>query len=1095
MGGLFELQRDLKAESAQKKRTAKTKASALDARTLVEDAWALDLDPKVIEPMYRKIAAKDEAVALALARLDASRPETNRAMFEESIEIIAPVIAARLRTDRAMHAAQLLANAGPRAARAVPALRVAAESLKDKAAQLWCAWAIARIGSDEDLPFAARIAGAKPPWVMTEALARRGVAESITRAIETVRAWLETRQRKEAERTGIGELMEALGEARSEEALSVLHEAIDTPLSRQALAAIAKIAHASSREPVERYLSLLAGDREENWPYRLPADDALRAIAPRAAWPPLETARDALAYLHPRRYAWPKVEEISIWITLAARALRLQGEATDIEAVARLANAPFWAVRVEAAIAYEKVHGEKPKLVFWDEPRTTRALKTMKPRALLDVVGDSSTVFRHNVVRALSKTKDAKTQTALADIARAELEGRPNHPVDYYEPSDMGEDADAMLSALKTLAKKPPIKKRLAKTTSLWIQNEILGREINPSEWQRGVPEQPPPLLASVKKIGARSQGSFAIGRHTNALAYSHDGTKLAAVGDGLGVIVDADSGATICELELRFNWGYGVIFSNDDKELWVCYHGGHLELFDAETGKTKRSLEGHRGVPNGIRGMAMSPDGTRLLTAGTDGRAFLFSLPSGSVVKKWTVEKGSFYGTAFSPDGKRFALSQLRDDKAKKGDAVFVGDSKTGKAARADTPTSMWALSFAKNGSLVMAGEGKHIIFSNERGKTSRKLVQSDVVRALFTPDDKTLIAVSQNGVANAWDVASGKPKKLAAGDGALWALARNPKNGTLAIAGTAGIVHRFDEKLTKIGGDAALAMHTGQARGFAVMKDGRFFTCGWDGRLLFWSPSGTKVVHQLEERMTEVELTADERHVLVLCSSGLLCFDTQTLAITGRYAPKIKNDSIMNPESLAISGELAAVGHWGGSVRTFTIPTLEPQATVQLGKPEIEVLTAYDGGFLCGTDDGRIVSLSASLEIRWTLSGFGREAEDNDRPVSVSALAVHDKMLAAGQWPRLYDLSGAKPVMKKRFVTDGGLFNNLVFSPSGARLIAATSYSFEVYDRAMGTLLAKLDRKEFPGCDELTRAAALSEDEYLVGAENGTLFQVTLS
>ena len=491
---------------------------------------------------------------------------------------------------------------------------------------------------------------------------------------------------------------------------------------------------------------------------------------------------------------------------------------------------------------------------------------------------------------------------------------------------------------------------------------------------------------------------------------------------------------------------------------------------------------------------MAMSPDGTRLLTAGSDGRAFLWELPSGEIVKKWATNSGTFYATTFSPDGKRFALSQLRDDKAKKGDAVFVGDSKTGKATSFATPTSMWALSFAKNGTLVMAGEGKHVLFSNERGRVSRKLVQNDVVRTAFSPDDKTLVAVSQTGLANAWDVASGKPKKLAAGDGPLWALAQNPKNGALAMAGTAGIVYRFNAKLTKIGGDAALAMHTGQARGFAVMKDGRYFTCGWDGRLLLWSPSGARVVHQIEERMTEVVLGEDERHVLVLHSSGLLCFDTQTLAITGRYAPKIKNDSIMNPESLAISGELAAVGHWGGSVRTFAIPTLEPRATVQLGKPEIEVLTPYDGGFLCGTDDGRIVSLSSSLEVRWTRVGFGREAEEDDRPQSVTALAVHDEMLAAGNWPRLYDLSGAMPVMKKRFITNSGLFNNLVFSPSGARLIVPTSYSFEVYDAHVGTLLAKLDRREFPGCDELTRAAVLSEDEYLVGAENGTLFMVTL-
>ena len=388
--GLAGAARDLRGRS---------EIAAIGAREMVPPAEASAWARAVL-------AAKDEAVALAIARLDLAEPESNRAMFEESIEIIAPMIAARLRTDRVMHAAQLLGNAGPRAARAVPALRAAAESSKNKDAQRWCAWAIARIGSDEDLPFVAKIAGEKPPWVLTEALVRRGVAPSITLAIETLRGWLEARAKKEADRTGIGELMEALGEARSEEALPLLHDAIDTPLSRQAFAAIAKIAHASSRAPVEQDLSLLAGDREDNWAYRLPAEDALRAVAPRSAWPPLDTAREVLRFIHPRRYAWPKAEEIAIWITLAARALRLQGDAADLEAVARLANAPFWAVRVEAANAYEKVHGEKPKLVFWDDARTTRAMKTMKPKALFDVARDPSTVFRHNVVGALAKTKD-----------------------------------------------------------------------------------------------------------------------------------------------------------------------------------------------------------------------------------------------------------------------------------------------------------------------------------------------------------------------------------------------------------------------------------------------------------------------------------------------------------------------------------------------------------------------------------------------------------------------------------------------------------------------------------------------------------------
>jgi WD40 repeat protein len=1101
VGGLFELQRELAVESARKKRTAKTKAKALaaDPRTLIDEVWASDLDPKIVEPLYRKLAPKDEAIALTLARLDARSFESNRALFEENVTLVAPLLAARLKTDQAVFAAQLIGNLGPRAERALPALREAAKSGSDKSKQLWCAWAIARLGSEDDLAFAAKVVGPKPPPPMIAALARRGVPAFTALAIESVRSWLDARKTKSIDSDGarsVAEAIDALGEARSKDALDVLHEALDTPQAPAALGALASIAHPSSREPVERMLGLLAGDREKNWAHRLGGDDVLRAILPSAAWPPLDTAREVLEFAHPRRYGWPKVDDVGQLVTLAARALRMQGDTADVERVARLANAPLRTVRIEGSLAYAKVHGRPPALEYWDEPRTERALKTMKPSALLDIATRDTTVFRHNVVRALAKTKDAKVRTKLADFARAELESRPNHSVNYYEESDLGPDLHGFIDALETLGKDASIKKRLAKTTSLWIRHHILGAEIGPYEWSRGAPDPTPPLLPSVKKLGGRAQGSFAIGRHTNALAYSHDGTRLAAVGDSLGVIVDADTGETRVELELRYNWGYGAVFSNDDKRLYVAYHGGHVEVFDAETGKTLRSLEGHGGVPNGVRGIALSPDGKRLLTAGSDGRAFLWELPSGKIVRKWAVKAGTFYGTAFSADGERFALSQLKDDKAKKGDAVFVGDAKTGKATSFETPTSMWALAFAKNGTLVCAGEGKHIFFSNENGKPTRKLGQSDVVRVEFTGDDKTLVAISQNGEAKAWDIASGKAKKLPAGDGPLWALARNPKDGTIAMAGTAGVVHRFDASLQKIGGETALTMHTGQVRGFAILKSGRFFTCGWDGRLLVWDASGTRLVHQTEERMTDVALTADERHVLVLVGrKGLLCFDAQTLAITGQYLPKITNASTTNPESLAVNGDVAAVGHWGGFVRTFTIPTLEQRGEVSLGKPEIEALAPLADGFVCGTDDGRVVALSGALETLWTLAGNGRDLVDSDdRAASVSALAVHDKTIATGQSARLYDVSGATPVLEKRIVTHGGLFNNLAFSPSGARLFVPTSWSFEVYDTTIGTLLAKLDRKEFPGADQLTRAAPISEDEILVGAENGSIYQVTL-
>ena len=110
----------------------------------------------------------------------------------------------------------------------------------------------------------------------------------------------------------------------------------------------------------------------------------------------------------------------------------------------------------------------------------------------------------------------------------------------------------------------------------------------------------------------------------------------------------------------------------------------------------------------------------------------------------------------------------------------------------------------------------------------------------------------------------------------------------------------------------------------------------------------------------------------------------------------------------------------------------------------------------------------------------------------------ALHGNTLASAATDhtvRLYDVSGAMPVTKKRILTAASLFNNVAFSPSGARLFAPNSYGLEVYDAVMGTLLLKIDRTAFADADELTRVTPLSEEKLLVGAENGNVYEVTLA
>ncbi len=682
--GLFEVQRELAGESRRKKKTAGTKARSLakDPSALVDDAWASDLDPKTLGPLYRKLAEKNPAIELALARL-AGNAEAMRALIEENAALVAPLVTSRLTTDAVARAAQILGGFGVHAKRAVPTVRALAEQSSDPTTKLWCAWLLASIGEADDVAFAAKLAGGKAPPAVVSALAQRGSPEHVARAIDQVRTWLDLRKKKNLHRDDAQPALSAiaaLGEARAREALPVLHEALGTPYVAVVMRALLAIADPSTRDPIETLLAKLAGDPERNLPYRLPAENILRALTPRASWPSLESAHLALTRLHPERYGWPKVDDWSDLVAHAVSALALQGNEEEVATAARFANAPFRLVRAAALPAYVKLRGAPPALEYWDEARVKLAAKTTKASShrgraaavqLLEIASKETTVFRHNLFRAVAKSKDDKARAALADVIREELESRENYRIEYYEGDDVGPDLHGLFDAIATVARTPALKKRLASTTSLWIRHHALGQEPAPSDWLEIAPDETP-LHADVQKLGVRAGGSFAIGHHTNGLVYSNDGSRLAAVGDRLGVIVDAESGATKTSLDLRYNWGYGAVFSKDDKLLYVAYHGGHLEVFDAQTGKPVRSIEGHGGVPDGIRGIAISSDGKYLLTAGSDGRAFLRHLPSAKVVRKFDGKPGTFYGVAFSRDSQYFALSYLRPDKAKHGDGLL---------------------------------------------------------------------------------------------------------------------------------------------------------------------------------------------------------------------------------------------------------------------------------------------------------------------------------------------------------------------------------------------------------------------------------------
>lgn len=590
---------------------------------------------------------------------------------------------------------------------------------------------------------------------------------------------------------------------------------------------------------------------------------------------------------------------------------------------------------------------------------------------------------------------------------------------------------------------------------------------------------------------------------------YSKDGKRLASISRDSVIIWDAHTGKQLRRLRSSHQAEYtqrlsSMSLSPDGEEV-AAANGMRVYVWEIETGLQLMDFPiTSKSVFRGETHILYSPNGEQLAIAG-GASVGIYDTTSGELISELTIEnhRASFYGLCWTSDGSRLSAATLDP-------AVVTWNSETGELVRRFEVQKGRSFSHCP----TLSADGKTLVASTANtihvweftsGKHLNDIeLEADLFQNIvLTPDNKTLIAGSQDGNIHIVDFETGELKRKI--EGGLWierSMAVSPDFKTVAIGAVYPTIRQWDietgqekyPELTSFG-------HNAEVQCVAYSPDGRLIASGgpnhqinlWDassGKLirklpsessanhLAFTPSGQQLLTSWSnsglirvwdvatgEQLRTVEtgmkrvrlfaLTPDAKQLIVVASDSKYSWHSPMGEETCRVwdfesGEKLREFTIQtaSTESISITADdkTLVTGSANGVIHVLNLETGQEFETLIGHRHSVEGLALNSDGTL-------LASGSTDQTIRlWDAKTWKslRVLKGHNRSVTSIAYSPNGRILASGSGTSSYPLSPENS-QKIRFwdVRTGkqiGAFTEfntntsaLAFSPDGQRLVIA--------------------------------------------------------